>query len=148
MLSNLARCRGMMHLSDVSAEKWKHYYFKSALGPSLFSSASCCCLIELIQTYLISGVSASIYKPADEFETVCVCVCVSIFRERKSKEDTKQREHGYGTCAEHVCWQTCEAERQHTDQAVQMCVQKRKAFYSLFAGIFMCMAVCMRKEKK
>lgn len=79
---------------------------------------------------------------------LCVFVCVSIFRERKSKEDKKQREHGYGTCAEHVCWQTCEAERQHTDQAVQMCVQKRKAFYSVFAGIFMCMAVCMRKEKK
>lgn len=39
-------------------------------------------------------------------------------------------------------------QRQHTDQAVQMCVQKRKAFYSLFAGIFMCMAVCMRKGKK
>ena len=40
ILSNLARCGGMTHLSDVSAEKWKDYYYRSALSSVLF-----CCLV-------------------------------------------------------------------------------------------------------
>lgn len=67
---------------------------------------------------------------------LCVFVCVSIFRERKSKEDTKQREHGYGTCAEHVCWQTCEAETTHRPGSANVCTEKKSILFAICRNIY------------
>jgi len=62
-------------------------------------------VIELIQTYLISGVFASISELADEVVTlcahVCVCVrvCVCLRRSREQKDGEKWMSIGAG-CAE------------------------------------------------
>lgn len=146
MLSNLARCRGMMHLSDVSAEKWKHYYFKSALGPSLFSSASCCCLIELIQTYLISGVSASIYKPADEFETVCLCACP--FSEKERVKKTQNRESMDMVPVLNMSVDRRVKQRDNTQTRQCKCVYRKEKHFIRYLQEYLCAWLCVCGRKK